>query len=355
MHIHAQVRLGRLRPNAQWPGMEGVEAFHPLSSPTHLAAQLPSVAELPASEHADAHADAGADAHTDAHAGAELLASEQLSLLAEGAGDAGDATGAEVQKREIELAQLADRAGYETQGEAGAHPPTADEIGMERGSRHIHIHAAEGPTPTADEIGMERGSRYVRAVQSAIQRLGSFARGVAADGPKQRRWVVAPLCSLLFLLEVQAVRWTSPELPQHVWVILVATRYFSWRAVFNSLNYLRPIGLKATDYPRLVQLEAAFTRVAIHTVAAHHLITDLTLGLTLQLPVLLLSPLPFISAAHRFFILRVTARGLSTAVADYQSRASSAISSVSATVASAVQSFLSGREDSFNSFRRTRT
>ena len=201
--------------------------------------------------------------------------------------------------------------------------------------------------------------RTIEAIQHHLASNGralcTSARQLSADAAKQRRWVIAPLCFLLLATEVGMVCRLHPELPRPIWVLLGFTRYFSWRSLFNALNYLRPCGLKTERCHCLLRLAARSEEVIVQMVAGHHLLMDFVLGIALQLPVVLCALLPWSSKVHRFFILRVTATGLLHAISEFQTSASASVSTISGLVASTLANARTTLDSSSFSRRRPRT
>lgn len=137
---------------------------------------------------------------------------------------------------------------------------------------------------------------------TAAPRLHLAELLLPADDGALRRRVAAPLCLLLLAAEVALVVRYEPDLPRAVWATLVCARYFSWRALFNALGYLR--------FRAVWAVESAIASLVQLTVSAHHLIADLIFGVLLQLPVLAIACVPFVAQVHRLLLFQTTARAL---------------------------------------------
>ena len=122
-------------------------------------------------------------------------------------------------------------------------------------------------------------------------------------------WMAA-LCAIVLAGEVATLALFAPSLLTAQWTAIVATRYFSWRALLNALGYLstrRASGCDGGPIGRALLGWGALTTAALG------LLCDFILGLALQLPVLLLAALPCASPIHLSCLFFSTRKRLAAA------------------------------------------
>ena len=104
------------------------------------------------------------------------------------------------------------------------------------------------------------------------------------------------------------------DLTRAHWAALLAARYFSWRWVANALAYLRFPEQLAARSPRLAAASSSLVELSRQAVAAVALLADIILGISLQLPFLVVSFLPLSSCLHRLCLFHTTGGCLDSAM-----------------------------------------
>merc|ERR1740136_310889 len=139
----------------------------------------------------------------------------------------------------------------------------------------------------------------------------------------------------------------QPGIPSAYVILLLLTRYFSWRFVLNLVTYFvasfdasgsAPASSLVAPLAPFRVIRAACELVSA-TVGAHAFAGDVVLGLLLQLPLFVVALLPLSTAAHFFCLFRVSGRTLARS-ADHASRKHESLASLD--------------EASFNKVARTR-
>jgi len=112
------------------------------------------------------------------------------------------------------------------------------------------------------------------------------------------------VCGLCLAAEALLLHSVAPALPVPHWITLAATRYFSLRWVCNSLVYVQQQSAKlCCDHIAPVR---CLLELSSSLVTAYAVLADLVMGLTLQVPVLLLALVPGIRGLHLRFLFNTS-------------------------------------------------
>ena len=130
--------------------------------------------------------------------------------------------------------------------------------------------------------------------------------------PRQRpsrQLLAAAVCTLSLAAECVALGFNQPGLPLAHILLLLSTRYFCWRFLFNAISYAHascasPGGISAPLAKR--GIVRATSELSTTLIAAHALAADAAVGLLLQLPLLLVALMPLSTPLHFFCLFRMS-------------------------------------------------
>ena len=147
-----------------------------------------------------------------------------------------------------------------------------------------------------------------------------------AEPPQPSVRMLALCVALALFGESVALLGAIPGLSAANVVSLLAARYFSWRYLTNSIAYLITSAKAAapsadTESAAYLALRAvclSTLRVATHTAAALLFVSDVLMGLVIQLPCVLIAALPLASTLHLVCLFYTTPRQLGLATGKEQ-------------------------------------